>query len=284
MKRINDIISRTKGCLRHRGMVMGMLLLLFPYSLAVSAAPMETGKVAETAEQAARAGDYLTASRLYEQVLRTDSEFVASGKAGKEWAAIEYNLGNCYYRLGEPAKALLHYERALLLDPSDSKTKDNIRFVSTHGLKLEETQGASFFFIRWWKSLSQAFALQEWLLVCGISFVLLLIGLLLYFFAPVLTLRKIGFSCALLMLLVGICTGQFASSQYNSIRKRGTALVMKSEGVQMYASPSNTVAPLGTLPLGQKVVILDSGLKGWLQIESPDEGTAWIQSTDAEII
>ncbi len=263
---------------------MWAVFMLFPLSIVAFTPNGKSIREVENAGQAARAGNYLMASRLYEQILQADSAFISSGKAGKEWATVEYNLGNCYYRLGEPVKALLHYERALLLDPSDSKTRENIHFVSTRDLQLEETQEASFFFIRWWKSLSQAFALQEWLLVCGVSFVLFLIGLLFYFFAPRIALRKMGFSCALLMLLIGICTSQFARKQYNSIKTRNTVLVMKSEGIQMYVSPSNSSAPQGTLPLGKKMTIVDSTLKDWLQIESPDEGTVWIRKEDVAII
>ena len=48
--------------------------------------------------------DYAAAIQIYEALLK-------NGEA----ADVYYNLGNSYYKIGEIAKAVLNYERALLL-------------------------------------------------------------------------------------------------------------------------------------------------------------------------
>lgn len=45
-------------------------------------------------------------------------------------AKLYYNLGNSYYRLGEMGNAILAYERALRLDPSDDDVRNNLAFVN----------------------------------------------------------------------------------------------------------------------------------------------------------
>jgi len=42
---------------------------------------------------------------------------------------VHYNLGNAYAKLGRLGPAILHYERALRLDPSDAEARDNLAFV-----------------------------------------------------------------------------------------------------------------------------------------------------------
>ncbi len=44
--------------------------------------------------------------------------------------ALLYNLGNCLYQLGEPAKALVMYSRALHLSPRDSDIRENLNLVN----------------------------------------------------------------------------------------------------------------------------------------------------------
>ena len=62
----------------------------------------------EQAETFYREGKYQEAAAVYKNILA----------GGRESAGLYYNLGNCYYKLGENTQAILNYERALLLDPS----------------------------------------------------------------------------------------------------------------------------------------------------------------------
>lgn len=48
---------------------------------------------------------------------------------GIDDARVEYNLGNAYFKLGKLGAAILHYERALRLDPADDDARDNLAFA-----------------------------------------------------------------------------------------------------------------------------------------------------------
>lgn len=59
--------------------------------------------------------DYTTAIQIYESLLKNG-----------ESADVYYNLGNSYYKIGEIAKAVLNYERALLMKPGNSDIRANL--------------------------------------------------------------------------------------------------------------------------------------------------------------
>src|SRR5580693_8407134 len=68
------------------------------------------------AAHAAAGGDYRTAVRDYEQIL--DREGFS--------APVLFNLGNAWLRLGDPARAILNYERALVLSPRSAAIEANL--------------------------------------------------------------------------------------------------------------------------------------------------------------
>ena len=63
----------------------------------------------EQANKAYSEDKFIEALKLYEEAV------------AKEGVSTElyYNIGNTYYRLGSKGKAILYYERALALDPSN---------------------------------------------------------------------------------------------------------------------------------------------------------------------
>ena len=63
---------------------------------------------------------------LYRQAV---AGFSALIEAGVRNAALEYNLGNAYFRLNELGAAILHYARAQQLDPADQKIAANLEYA-----------------------------------------------------------------------------------------------------------------------------------------------------------
>lgn len=58
---------------------------------------------------------YAGAAKEFEAILKTGSS-----------AALYYNLGNCYFKLGKKAKAVWAYEKAAALDPRDADNEWNL--------------------------------------------------------------------------------------------------------------------------------------------------------------
>ncbi len=72
-------------------------------------------------------GRYADAARKYEEVLG----------AGVESANLHYNLGNAYFRAGDVGRAVLSYERARRLAPSDPDVVANLAFARSRGAEAE---------------------------------------------------------------------------------------------------------------------------------------------------
>ena len=81
----------------------------------------DSAQILAAANSAYENGDFAAAAAGYQQLLRT----------GTADAAVHYNLGNTWYRLGAIGRAILAYERARLLDPSDAQIRENLEFVSS---------------------------------------------------------------------------------------------------------------------------------------------------------
>ena len=94
-----------------RAYTFAALLLLGAVSGALADQPSSSA-----AAHAAATGDYRLAAQNYQQLL--DSNGFS--------AAVLFNLGNDWLRLGKPARAILEYERALVLAPRSAAIASNL--------------------------------------------------------------------------------------------------------------------------------------------------------------
>ena len=78
--------------------------------------------------EAYEAREYETAVEAYESVLKYKIQD----------ARVEYNLGNARFRLGQLGPAILHYERARRLDPTDQDIQDNMNYARSFCFDLLE--------------------------------------------------------------------------------------------------------------------------------------------------
>lgn len=79
----------------------------------------------ETAMKLYNEAKYDSALSLFQQQVE-----IAEGPA-------YYNIGNCYYKLNEFGKAMVYYEKALILDPQNEDIAHNIDFTKQHLLDKE---------------------------------------------------------------------------------------------------------------------------------------------------
>lgn len=197
-------------------------------------------------------------------------------------ADIYYNLGNCYYKLDDVARAILNYERALLLDQGDEDIRANLALA--RGKTIDKVTSASeMFFVTWWKGLANSFSVDEWAVIGISSFVLMLIGILVYMFIPSLIARKIGVYGAMTLLFVTIVANVAAMHQRYSITHRDMAIVI-SPVVSVKSSPSETSTDLFLMHSGSKVTITDKTMKDWVEVKLEEGKIGWIPLESIEII
>lgn len=188
-------------------LIIGMLLL-FVSQLSFAATKAD-------ADKAYQENDFNAAIEQYEAILQD----------GKESAAIYYNLGNSYYKIENIAKAILNYERALLLNPGDSDTRFNLDLAKSKTVD-KVTPASEVFIVTWVKSLTNLLSESAWSKLAIASFIFMLIGLLLYIFGKKILFKKVGFIGAVVMLLLCICANLFADAQKQRLVVRRGAIVM----------------------------------------------------------
>lgn len=246
------------------------LILLFCASSIVFAQSSE-----DVAADAYRKDDFVKSIQLYEQV-------VAQGiHEQKESAEIYYNLGNAYFRNGETAKAILNYERALLLSPGDDDIRHNLSFART---RLEDKIDASdrFFIINWVKELRNLFNSNTWAKISIAFFIIFLGSISAYFFTRKIWIRKTGFYSAIVLLLFVLISNSFALKQKQSRMHRNTGIVMAASASIM-TSPDANSKELFRLHEGTKVKINKSD-GNWIEIEITNGSVGWTSKENIETI
>ena len=209
--------------------------------------------------------DYTTAIQIYESLLKNG-----------ESADVYYNLGNSYYKIGEIAKAVLNYERALLMKPGNSDIRANLEVARAKTIdKVEPVPEV--FFVSWTKALINSMSVDAWATWGIVSFILFIITLYFFIFSKQIMLKKVGFIAGIVFLIVMICSNLFASEQKERLVNRNEAIVMRS-------TPSESGTSLFILHEGRKVSIKDNSMKEWKEIRLEDGKVGWVPASAIEVI
>ena len=215
--------------------------------------------------------DYAAAIQIYEALLK-------NGEASE----VYYNLGNSYYKIGEIAKAVLNYERALLLQPGNSDIRANLEVARAKTIdKVEPTPEV--FFISWTKSLINCMSVDAWATWGIVSFILLIIAFYFFIFSKQIMLKKIGFISGIILLIVTVCSNLFASQQKEHLVNRSEAIVM-NPSVTVRSTPSESGTSLFILHEGRKVSVKDNSMKEWKEIRLEDGKVGWVPASAIEVI
>jgi len=126
-----------RGALR-----VASLLIVAILSLGWVAPSAAQDEIVARGNQAYQDGDYVAAIEAYETV-------AASGFTS---AGLQYNLGNAYFKSGDLARSILHWERALVLSPGDADTRANLELARS--LTVDAVEPLPTFWVitaaRWW--------------------------------------------------------------------------------------------------------------------------------------
>ena len=215
--------------------------------------------------------DYASAIQIYEALLNRG-----------EAADIYYNLGNSYYKAGDIAKAILNYERALLLQPGNGDIRANLEIARSKTVdKVEPVP--EIFFVSWTKSLLNSMSVDSWA-VCGVvCFILLIVSLYLFIFSKQIVLKKAGFISGIVFLAVTILANVFANQQKDELTNRNSAIVI-NPSVTVRSTPSESGTSLFILHEGHKVGVKDGSMKDWKEIRLEDGKVGWVPASAIEII
>lgn len=235
----------------------------------------ESDVTPEIAVRAYRDQDYKKSIAIYEEI-------VAQGMAeDKVSAQLYYNLGNAYFRDNQLGKAILCYERALLLDPGDGDIRHNLRFAQNRTVDRIDT-AANLFFTNWFRGIRNIFSSNQWATIGIVLFILFLVCVAVYLFMRLLWARKSAFYAGIVLFLLMITANIFAFSQKRERILKDSAIVMVGAAT-VNASPDTNSNQLFELHEGTKVKIRNSD-GNWFEIQIADGSVGWIHQQNVEII
>jgi tetratricopeptide (TPR) repeat protein len=208
-------------------------------------------------------------------------EYIAILDGGEYSMKLYYNLANAYFKTGANGKAILYYNKALRLAPS----QEDIR----HNLALAEAQTKDriavvpeFFLNRWMRTIRNSMSCTAWSVLSIVSFALVLAFGLLFLLASRLGIRKTGFYGALVALLFMIATTSFAISSRNDMLNHEEAVVMAS-AISVKSSPDRSATDLFVLHEGTKVKVL-TAVDEWVEVGIADGKKGWTLKNNIEEI
>ena len=199
----------------------------------------------------------------------------------QESAQIYYNLGNAYFRDNQIAKAIVNYERALLLEPGDSDIRHNLRFAKTR-IEDKIDSADNLFINKWIRSIQNLYSGNTWAIMGIVLFILLIVAIGLYMISTQIILRKVSFYSGIVLLSLVIITNVFAFNQKTKITNRSTAIIM-SASVSIYTSPDAHSQELFRLHEGAKVKIKREEGR-WIEIVIANGSVGWLQKMYVETI
>ena len=209
---------------------------------------------------------YDTALVIYEKIMNE----------GYVSAPLLYNIGNTYFKLRNYPMAILHYEKALKIDPTNEDTKHNLAIANA--LITDKIEPMPVFFVtKWWRSIGNQLSANSWARASLKFFGILLLILFGYFTARTKRTRKITFFTGILALILVICSLIFASQKHKYINEHNEAIVM-TPTITVKSSPSSSGVDLFVLHEGTKVEIIDNADK-WDKIKIADGSVGWMPST-----
>ena len=254
--------SMKKHCPAAKATVLLLLLFLPLSGHAVTKAEADSAYVR---------GQYQQAIKDYEMLLKQGAS-----------ADLYYNLGNAYYRSENITRAVLNYERALLLSPGDRDIRFNLQIARAKTIDKIVPESEMFFFT-WYRSLVNLMSVDAWAWTALIALALLIVLLLVYLFSERIWLRKIGFFGGFVLLILFALSNLFAWQQKQDLLFRKGAIVI-SPSVTVKSTPAKNGTDLFILHEGTKVSITDGTMKGWMGIRIADGKEGWIESNMIEEI
>jgi tetratricopeptide repeat protein/SH3 domain-containing protein len=241
---------------------LGVLLMLCgvaPLSRAFATTPAELFQGGNSAYEQ---GKFQEAAEAYERVL-------GYGVADPR---VLYNLANAYFKLGKLGPAILNYERALRLDPSDQDARDNLELA--RGQIRDRVEEAEIPYpikvvqdsldIVPVDALSAVF-LCLYAIACGLA------GCL-----PFTTgggrRRLLGYSAAAVGVLALVAGGALVETIQTRTAARG---IVMTDRVDVLSGPSAENTVLFTVHEGTRLE-LRNRRDGWLQVSLPNAMSGWI--------
>lgn len=227
-------------------------------------------EIFERGNRAYDAGRYEEAAEAYRTVQRYQIED----------PRVEYNLGNAEFRLGNLGRAILHYERARRLDPSDSDLQANLAYARS--LRLDrvpepERPAVLAWLARRLDRLGSDRVAWILLALAWLACALLAWGLA----VPGRWRARHGWALAALLSLLVILGGSWYGIEQRQAGNPKAVVVARL--AEVLAGPGTNNATLATVHEGLDVEVW-AEREEWLQVRLPNGVSGWVSRESVELL
>lgn len=232
----------------------------------------------EKGDSAYEADNYVQAEQYYLSALKEEG---AS-------PSLYYNIGNACYRQGNLGKAVVNYERALKLDPTDEDARANLEFVQ--GKLADKQLDDGSIMTRISDSAISAFKADTWAAIAVGLFAIFIACMAVYLFASAVVLRKISFFGGIAVFIVTFVAVliSFAAANRKVSSDYGVILPPAAQLATTPREARSQSEQAFLLHEGTKVLIVDSistAAEGkWYEVRVGARDRAWIKAEDIEKI
>lgn len=246
-----------------------LVFIMTIYAANLSATQIET--LWEKGNNEYANGDYRMAILYYDSI----------SMQGLESSRLYYNLANAYFKDNKIGKSILYYNRALILNPSNSDIRYNLAVVNTY-TKDKIDVVPEFFLLTWVRSLRLFLSANTWAVISLTVLAIGLLSTLFYLLSGKTSLRKIGFFLAISMFVLFGVSLTFSTINRHQKLNSSVAIVMRS-AVPVKSSPNSSGKDIFIIHEGLKVKITNS-LNDWYEISLADGNKGWIERNALEVI
>lgn len=238
-----------------------LALLFFLFSSVIVRAGEDPDRLFQQGNAAYVQKKFEEAITCYEKIIRENGYS----------AAVLYNLGNSYAEKGQIGRAILNYERAKRLKPTDPEILGNLEHLrKAHGLFVSEP---SFF-----QQIVNGLELDSWTGLAIIAFVMLTTAVTASFFLERWSgiLRWLAGGCVLLLMASSACA-------FVSFGCRPTAIITREGGIEIRISPFAAAKSGGRIQEGRGIR-LGAIHKGFVHIIDETQRAGWVPLTSISAI
>ena len=230
-------------------------LIMLGALLAIEPTYGSTEEIFKQANADYAGGKYAEAANSYEKILKTDGAHIS----------VLRNLGSAYFKMAENGKAILTFERALVLKPRDPDLLANLKLVQDESAVYPVSTGSS------WHSFLESYSARTYSKIALAAAILLPFAALAWVFWK--GKARLGIALLAVTNLIALGISLAGIDARSSEHERGIVI---GKPATLRISPFEKAADRGTLAEGREVsfgqenngyfwVVADGGTQeGWV--------------------
>ncbi|MFT4790515.1 MAG: tetratricopeptide (TPR) repeat protein [Arcticibacterium sp.] len=249
-----------------------LLLWCLGASLSLIAASQTEDEISffNAATKAYNEANYKLAIDYYEKILED----------GYHSAAIYYNMGNAYYKQNKIGQSIYYFEKALLLEPTDTEVLKNLGFaqkMTIDAIPTKEENGLG----RTYEQFISQYSLHFWSLLAIGTMLLGVFSYLFYYVARDPKQKRVGFSLSLLLLIISVLSYTNGFFLEASQSEDNPAIIF--ETAKVLSEPNNLGIQIFELHEGTKVQVLES-FESWKKVQISDGQKGWLKEKQLKLL